>query len=987
MLAYGESPLIEECKPESGRPYVLASEIEFYQDYDWCLDPYLKVRDAIHRLCNEIDRLRRLPEDWRHGEVATNVFLLSCALLNVADEYLRGPTLRLPRRLAAMPLGHGARWAIEKMQSARRRGPCEQARQWREGFGVGLRVYLSSLLLRPESDLASLSNAADELVILARAPLPPAILGGYIGVTSAFRRLDLTHFDIVALGRSYVERFPDRSDPMLLLGLRTAGSYFAPLLEALLGSEGFKIVRSLTVQPDKGPGDREYQELQRCAREGYVALILDDPPYTFETILMSLEMARCAGFAQSKLRVISPTHPARRNWQAWLPADMVVTMLPEHWHKHQLLESPTVERTLAKYYEGRGFTDTRVIASRRADQFNERLARLTSDDRGTRLKRIYEVHLQTHRGNSEIRFVMTKSVGWGWLGYHAFLTAYRLTGLVPPLLGLRDGILYTEWISQPAVASAQKITRQDWIEASAKYVAARSHRLRFETSGTSGGRPLRHQDGLQLLEKVLCRAYGRILTDTLSRPRLQKRLSQLSCPVPALIDGRMDSSEWIIGEQGLLKTDHEHHGLGKAELNMTDPGYDLADTILSLELSLEEEERLIERYIALSGDTGVEQRLFMLKLLAGLWTMDTSQKHLFGQSHDSDRQREFHQRYLKAWNFLTVNAARYCGVRCRVRGAPQWRSPLVVLDIDGVLDRRLFGFPCTSVAGIEALSLLASHGLSVAVNTARSADEVKEYCRAYALAGGIAEHGSYLWDAVAQREQVLISREAMRQLEELKKHLQQLPGVFIDDRHRYSVRAFTYQDKTAPSNRGFIPAMVSSACSFSVGRGAPSALSTLTTNHLITTLGLDRLAFHHTTIDSTFVAKDIHKGTGLAALCKWVLGAETEVFAVGDSEPDLQMFRAATRSYAPANISCAREARLLGCHISRYRYQRGLLDIARTLIHPNGGKCEQCDKGAAMTGPASQDLFLDVLSAADQKPTTNLLRALCDVSAFRLFVR
>src|SRR5215470_15147963 len=156
MLAYGESPHFKECKTEPARSFALASEIAFYQDYRWCLDPYLKVRDAINRLCDEVDRLRTLPEDWRHGEIATNVFLLSCALLNVADEYLRGPSLRLPRRLAAMPLGHGARWAIGKMQSANRYAPCEQTRRCRDGFGSGLRGYLSSFLVRPESGLPSL---------------------------------------------------------------------------------------------------------------------------------------------------------------------------------------------------------------------------------------------------------------------------------------------------------------------------------------------------------------------------------------------------------------------------------------------------------------------------------------------------------------------------------------------------------------------------------------------------------------------------------------------------------------------------------------------------------------------------------------------------------------------------------------------------------------------------------------------------------------
>ncbi len=89
----------------------------------------------------------------------------------------------------------------------------------------------------------------------------------------------------------------------------------------------------------------------------------------------------------------------------------------------------------------------------------------------------------------------------------------------------------------------------------------------------------------------------------------------------------------------------------------------------------------------------------------------------------------------------------------------------MVLDIDGVIDRRVFGFPCTSAAGIEALALLHAHERSIALDTARSAVEVREYCSAYGLVGGVAEYGSYVWDAVEGRGRTLVSPESLGQLE------------------------------------------------------------------------------------------------------------------------------------------------------------------------------------------------------------------------------
>jgi hypothetical protein len=222
----------------------------------------------------------------------------------------------------------------------------------------------------------------------------------------------------------------------------------------------------------------------------------------------------------------------------------------------------------------------------------------------------------------------------------------------------------------------------------------------------------------------------------------------------------------------------------------------------------------------------------------------------------------------------------------------------------------------------------------------------------------------------------------MRQLDELKSNLRRLPGVFLDDRHQYSIRAFTYQDKA----RGLLASLLKSVRSFSVGPGGPAPLPTLVIHHFMTALGLDRLCFHHTEIDTTIVAKDFDKGTGLATLRDWVLGPDAETIAVGDSEMDLPMFRAATRSFAPAQIGCAREARLFGCQVVPHPYQRGLLDIARLLVHPDGLRGEHCTEGEK-TWPVSQGLFQELLRVADQTLTKSLMVALFDPAALRIFVR
>jgi hypothetical protein len=78
---------------------------------------------------------------------------------------------------------------------------------------------------------------------------------------------------------------------------------------------------------------------------------------------------------------------------------------------------------------------------------------------------------------------------------------------------------------------------------------------------------------------------------------------------------------------------------------------------------------------------------------------------------------------------------------------------------------------------------------------------------------------------------------------------------------------------------------------------------------LFAELNLDRLSWHQTTIDTTIIARDVNKGTGLTTLLDWVGLRGATTVAAGDSESDLAMFRVAGRSFAPPNISCARSAR------------------------------------------------------------------------------
>ena len=958
MSSLSEAPL---------QPELVDAEAGFYGHYAWALDALPTTGQVVLRLREELHRLVEVEGTWQRSEVTTNVFLLSSALTDTVDDYLIGPSYDFSQLAGVIPLaGPGVRaagallGAWRALRARRLRG----LRAWRRGWDGAVIDFLTRVVSRAP-DAAELERARRALILRLPDRLPADLAGRQSRIPAAFRTQDLTHLDIVRLGEKFTEAFPDRERAVLVVGLRTAGSYFAPVLRAWLAAEGYRSVHGVTVRPKKGIASWESQTLRRGASGTGVAVVLDEPVNTGGTLSKAVAVLRAAGFPDNRIVVLVPVHPTHRDWSSGhhglpLARTRVIVLPPEEWDKPTRLEPAAVETRLVEYFERRKYAGAHIVPSDTADRLNAQLARRSDEKFHTRLKRIYEVRLTNDVGVCETRYVLAKSVGWGWLGYHAFLAAERLTQFVPPLLGLRDGILYTEWLPQDDTAPWPP--REQVVDGTAAYVAARVRALRLASCSTADLATGSGRKGIELLAGVLSRAWGGKRIAALKRPRIQRELRRLDLPYPTLIDGKMRRGEWIVGPTSLLKTDFEHHGQGKTELNLADPAYDLADAILHLGLSAAEERRLLEGYAERCHDHSLDERLLLAKLMAGTWAMLAALDNL-GAPRLGARRQEFNRHYIDAATFLTVHTARWCGRTLGSRPEPPcWSSPLAVLDIDGVLDKQIFGFPSATAAGLRALRLLHDHGIAIAVNTARTLTETKEYCAAYGFVGGVAEYGAAAWDAVTGRERMLIGPEPLAQLAEVRETLGRIPGVFLNDDYRYSLRAYTYEHGTT------VP--------------VPTAMI----RSVLADLGADRLGFHQTYVDTAVVAREADKGRGLRALLELSGRESLETIAVGDSEADLPMFLVAGRSFAPAHIGCKSTARLLGCRIMPRAFQGGLLAAARAIAHPAARGCERC-RAAERWRPRDRGLFWTLLETADAKPLGRLLRAALDPLALQAFAR
>jgi hydroxymethylpyrimidine pyrophosphatase-like HAD family hydrolase/hypoxanthine phosphoribosyltransferase len=950
---------------DSLSPCTIESEREFYREYPWSLNAFPKVREIVAYLQEELRRIEEVQEEWQPQEVATNIFLFSCAIVDSLDDYLLGEAYDFSKVESALhPIAPVIRIANKVLSAAGRlrRTRLNGLRHWEEHWRSALHEFLMCSIAA-EPNRKSLLEARAGLVSLLSFVMPAQLYATRPKLPAFFRSRDFSHFDCLQLGEKFVTACPQRDRPVLVVGLRTAGSYLGAMLRAYLGREGYRQIEMVTVRPGKGVAPWENAQLKQSAKRSARALIVDEPVHSGGTLVKAVSLLRQAGFAEGDITALVPADPAVPNWRNSYELQSlkisVISLEPDERYKVRLLESNAVEVLLHEYFARRGYQFIGITSSPIADQLNLQWRTTPPDKVDTRLKRLYAVRLESPSGSLEVRHVLAKSVGWGWLAYHAFIAGDSLGQFTPPVLGLRDGILYTEWISQGDAANSLAENREALVNSLSAYVVARTRTLRIARDPSPDLSARNRHHGFALLASLLSQAYGSQIAAALKVPRIQQELPQQHCPCPIMTDSKMSPVEWVQHSGRLLKTDFEHHCQGKTELGMTDPSYDLAEAILHFRLSQNESSRLVQNYEEQSGDFNVKERLFYSKLLAGTWSQMRALSGL-NNPRSLDRCIEWHRQFVEAWNFLVIETMRECARRCVPRTELRWRGPLVVMDIDGVLDRMVFGFPCTTASGIQALSLLHAHDIPVAVNTARTLTEVKEYCRAYGFLGGAAEYGSAVWDAVGDREQVLVSPESAQQLELVRNALRQIPGVFLNDDYQHSLRAFTYQHRrTAPLPR-------------------------LLTQNLLSRLKTDRLRVHETQLDTAILAREVDKGVGLQALLEFVSAPDIETLAVGDSEPDLPMFRAATRCFAPAQIDCSRTARLLGCRIADRRYQPGLLRIARWIVHKEGGRCQRCESPSKRRSEP-QDLFGKLLELADQNPRGLLLRALFDPLALRVF--
>jgi hypothetical protein len=171
-------------------------------------------------------------------------------------------------------------------------------------------------------------------------------------------------------------------------------------------------------------------------------------------------------------------------------------------------------------------------------------------------------------------------------------------GFTPPVEGMSDGFLRLQVVSGRAASSADVST--GFIDRISAYAAHLQQHARTGAESSPA-------DLLEMMLFNTGEALGAGYAD-----QLRAMLSRLRAfePGPEVaIDGRLLPHEWILTGSTIVKTDAFDHYQDDFFPGPTDIAWDLAGAFVECGLSLDGEERLVQKYRQLSNDVAIHTRL------------------------------------------------------------------------------------------------------------------------------------------------------------------------------------------------------------------------------------------------------------------------------------------------------------------------------------------------------------------------------------------
>ena len=831
------------------------------------------------------------------GEASsTNAFLLAVAIDQILDDHAQPESLLERASAFAAVSGAPGASAIGRMLA--------ECGRWRHR--VRLSRHPGTSLASGRQPLTEMIEQLAAIVIERSAPLPgenprlveigervsrfcasrPASFRARTPVLpSCFQSFDLTIDDIKVLADRIIGRFGTAPTSLAIVGVRTSGSYLAPLLAAALRTSTSLPVTTFTVRPGIALVGKGAARARTLARDGARFIVTDDPPVTGSSLARAISQLRRAGVDKDAIWLTYPEFLDAPRLLQGLEHYPTVVLPWAEWAVHGRLAPTAVRADLAELLGGTIRVDAVELVEQRRPTRAE-----------AHVRACYRISVTSNGAEeSRQRRIAVEGVGIGYYGQHVTAVAAILADHAPEIIGLQNGLLYREWFEDADNVERMAIDGQLLAARLADYVIERRRHLPVagdRSLGLAGSRPVWEVASLEISQSF---GRGWPLAQTLAANAVVRRI--LSVSSPTVIDGSMDLENWFVSSTsagsgrtllrsvGLQCRAFWHHGLSSY-----DPVFDLAGA-MDAELDVPFAPEMLTRYTDESGDRVSAERWMLLRL-AQLWG------HRRRRPEAAIRSREAASRVVQAY---------FADVFFRDLG-PAGDVALCALDVDGVLETEHLGFASLTTSSALALRFLRQHGYRPVLATGRSIVDVRDRCRRYGLVGGVAEYGAALYLNGTDEMVDLLDDSQRAAVATLRSRLEALPDVVVDGRHRYAIRAWALSG----NRRG----PLSSTEAAAVARG------------------LD-LRIVQGDGQSDFVPTSLDKGKGLRALIGRLgaSGSETEAvpiaFAVGDTASDAPMLALAAQRGVPAHATGVVPA---GTLRARRPYQAGLLELTSAFL-------------------------------------------------------
>jgi hypothetical protein len=594
-------------------------------------------------------------------------------------------------------------------------------------------------------------SAAAASVDRVLAGVPPRVRRQVVRLPNCYRSFDQHPADSLELARRFASRWEDRDRPLAVVGLRTSGSYLAPLTVAFLESLGFHRISVSTIRPGS-PGDRPALEaLRHRATDGALAVVVDDPPVTGRALARAAGRLQSLGWPQEAIVLLVASFSDDGDLPQSLASYPSVVLPWERWHVPGRLADEEVAATAASLVGVSLPVDGGDRLTVKTVESAEGIAGFRPRGHARGAFRIYASDGSSAPPRHAV--VGVEGCGIGYLGRHASAVAGRLGPRVPAVLHADDGLLFREWLPDQSRLRPDDLTARPRLVARlvAGYVHER-HRALPVAHDTS--RRLKGRSAVaELVGQMLASAFGPA-GGLAQRPCQEASLRLLAVAEPSVIDGKMSLANWYWSATGdLRKAGAWDRAFSNRDLYCYDPLFDLAGAAADAEVHGCDDFPALAReaYEELSGRPVGDQRWLLYGLFHHVIGHQISQRAAtagnVGPVSDAGSvgHRQVRERCVTRW--LT----RYLAAACLSPPAAPGAGPLVAVALEGTMESPWMGFWAPRRRSVLALGALAAHGYRPVLLSERPAAEVRDHCQAWHLAGGVAESGGRVYDGARDR--------------------------------------------------------------------------------------------------------------------------------------------------------------------------------------------------------------------------------------------